>query len=80
MALEVSGRKKLREFDSVVKIWKSLEETIFRSIMTFEEAMGEGLKETEKNHIENQRKVYICVAMGENNTVSSDNVQNGKHT
>lgn len=32
--------------------------------MTFEEAMGEGLKETEKNHIENQRKVYICVAMG----------------
>lgn len=48
--------------------------------MTFEEAMGEGLKETEKNHIENQRKVYICVVMGENNTVSSDNVQNGKHT
>ena len=42
--------------------------------------MDEGLKESEKNPIENGRKVDTYNLMGENNTASSDNMQNGKYT
>ena len=41
--------------------------------------MDEGLKESEKNPIENWREVDTYNLMGENNTAPSGNMQNGKY-
>ena len=71
------------------RIWENLrlfvkarkaQKKLYRSSIAFEEAMDEGLKESEKNPIENGRKVDTYNLMGENNTASSDNMQNGKYT
>lgn len=73
MALKLSSGKKLGEFESICKSWKSLEESVCRS-MASEGAVGE------ENLIENQRKAETCNVMRERNTTSSDNVQDGKYT
>ena len=71
------------------RIWENLrlfvkarkaQKKLYRSTIDFEEAVDEDLKKSEKNPIENWRKVDTYYLMGENNTASSDNIQNGKYT